>query len=127
MTHTARPGNSFPLESTVYPSGVNFSVYSRSATGMQLALFNRADDAAHDRTIELNREKSRSGDHWHVFVPECRAEQIYGYRVDGPFDPQGGHRYDPSKVLLILTANAARLATTPAYRQASRVTTFRGV
>jgi isoamylase len=92
---------------------------------MQLALFKRADDTAPDRIIELNREKSRSGDHWHVFVPGYRAGQIYGYRVDGPLDPQGGHRYDPSKVLLILTANAARLPTTPAYRQASRVTTLR--
>src|ERR1039458_3973656 len=100
MTVIAQRGKSFPLGATVYPSGVNFSVYSKSATGVQLLLFNRADDEAPDRTIQLSANSNRTGDYWHVFVPECQSGQVYGYRVDGPFDPEAGHRYDPNKVLL---------------------------
>ncbi len=80
--------------------GVNFSVYSKSAEGVQLLLFDRADDPKPDRVIELTGKQNRTGDYWHVFLPECQAGQIYGYRVDGPYDPQSGHRYDRDKVLL---------------------------
>lgn len=65
-----------------------------------MLLFNRADDAAPDCVIDLHGKVNRTGDYWHVFVPECRPGQFYAYRVDGPFEPNLGHRYDPSKVLL---------------------------
>lgn len=67
---------------------------------MRLLLFNRMDDVTPGRVIELNRRTNRTGDYWHVFVPGCQSGQAYGYRVDGPFDPSSGHRYDPNKVLL---------------------------
>jgi isoamylase len=100
MTNMATVGKSFPLGATVYGSGVNFSVYSKSATGVQLVLFERADDDAPNRVIELDGKSNRTGDYWHVFVPECRPGQCYGYRVDGPSDPRSGHRYDREKVLI---------------------------
>ncbi len=37
---------------------------------------------------------------WHIFVPGLKAGQCYGYRVDGPFEPSKGHRFNPSKLLL---------------------------
>jgi isoamylase len=99
MADTARRGKSFPLGSAVYSSGVNFSVYSQSATRVQLLLFNRADDPSPGRIIGFTRKNNRAGDYWHMFVPGCRPGQVYGYRVDGLFDPhQAGHRYDPNKV-----------------------------
>jgi glycogen operon protein len=81
-------------------NGVNFSVYSRSATGVELLLFDREDDHAPSRTVSLDPVENRSYHYWHVFVPDVRPGQIYGYRVDGPFDPARGMRFDPSKALL---------------------------
>jgi glycogen operon protein len=79
---------------------VNFSIYSRSATGAELLLFNREDAAQAERIIILDPAANRTFHYWHVFVPDVRPGQIYGYRVDGPFDPASGMRFDPSKVLL---------------------------
>jgi len=37
---------------------------------------------------------------WHVYLPGIRPGQLYGYRVDGPYEPQAGHRFNPAKLLL---------------------------
>ena len=37
---------------------------------------------------------------WHGYLPEARPDQLYGYRVHGPYDPQTGHRFNPNKLLL---------------------------
>ena len=52
------------------------------------------------QVIELDPKRNRTASYWHIFVPEIRAGQLYGYRVNGPFDPKRGHRFDPQKVLL---------------------------
>jgi len=96
----ASSGQSCPLGATVLPGGVNFSIYSRNATGMELLLFNREDDVQPERMITLDPTTNRTYHYWHVFAPDVRPGQIYGYRVDGPFDPTGGMRFDASKVLL---------------------------
>ena len=93
-------GSSFPLGSTVFPGGANFSVYSKSGTSLQLLFFKNATDEAADRVIDLTAQRNRTGGYWHAFVPGVQPGQLYGYRVEGPFDPALGHRYDRSKVLL---------------------------
>jgi isoamylase len=93
-------GSSFPLGATVYPEGVNFSVYSKNAVGVELLLFDRVEDAGPSRVIPLNPRLNRTYFYWHVFVPGLRAGQIYGYRVSGPYAPEKGHRFDSQKVLL---------------------------
>jgi isoamylase len=93
-------GKSSPLGATVYPSGVNFSVFSKGSTAIHLLLFNRADDAYPSQTITLDPDTNRSHHYWHVFVPRIEVGQIYGYRVDGSFAPELGLRFDPQKVLL---------------------------
>jgi glycogen operon protein len=50
--------------------------------------------------IRIDPSSNRTYHYWHVFVPGVRAGQIYGYRVEGPFDPARGMRFDPGKVLL---------------------------
>ncbi len=52
------------------------------------------------RTIRLDPSANRTYHYWHVFVPNVQPGQLYGYRVDGPFDPASGMRFDPDKVLL---------------------------
>ena len=100
MTNNANTGQSSPLGAAMRRGGVNFSVYSRSATGVELLLFDREDDSRPGRTVRLDPVLNRTYHYWHIFVPGVKAGQIYGYRVEGPFDPAKGMRFDPSKVLL---------------------------
>ncbi len=93
-------GNRFPLGATVTENGVNFSVYSKNADAVDLLLFDRKDDSNPVRTIHLNPRENRTYHYWHTFVPDIGAGQIYGYRVHGPFQPELGMRFDPTKVLL---------------------------
>lgn len=94
------PGRSFPLGATVFPKGVNFSLYSRGSTRVELLLFNSADDAKPAEVIPLDPHKNHTFHYWHVFVPGLKAGQIYAYRVDGLYKPEKGLRFDPTKVLL---------------------------
>jgi isoamylase len=115
---TIGPGKSFPLGATLYPDGVNFSVYSKTSTALELLLFDRDDDPQPSRAILLDKEAHRTFHYWHVFVPGLRPGQLYGYRAHGPFDPQRGHRFDPTKVLLDPYGRA--VAVPPGYsRQAA--------
>jgi isoamylase len=100
VSASQKTGQSSPLGASIRRGGVNFSVYSRSATGVDLLLFDRDDDRAPSRVIPLDPVENRSYHYWHVFVPGVKAGQIYGYRVSGPYEPAKGMRFDPAKVLL---------------------------
>jgi glycogen operon protein len=93
-------GNSFPLGATVRDGGVNFSLYSRSATGVDLLFFDDEDAVAPSRVIHLNPSENRTYHYWHIFIPGLMSDQLYGYRVAGPNDPAHGLRFDSSKVLV---------------------------
>ncbi len=93
-------GRSYPLGATNLPGGVNFSVFSRNATGVELVLFDREDDPRPARVIPIDPAVNRTYHYWHVFVPGVQPGQLYGFRVHGPFDPASGMRFDPAKVLL---------------------------
>jgi isoamylase len=100
MKPASHTGQSSPLGVTVCSGGANFSVYSRSASGVELLLFDREDDSRPARVIPIDPALNRTYHYWHTFVPGVQAGQIYGYRVQGPYDPADGMRFDPSKVLL---------------------------
>ena len=93
-------GKSYPLGSTVYPEGVNFSIFSKSCSVMELLLFDEGEEAKPSRVITLDPETNRTYHYWHVFVPGLGPGQRYAYRAIGPFEPQRGLRFDPEKVLL---------------------------
>jgi isoamylase len=93
-------GQSSPVGATVSPAGVNFSIFSRKATSIELFFFEREDDAEPSRIIRMDPVSNRTYHYWHVFVPEAKAGQIYAYRVHGPFEPDQGLRFDPEKLLL---------------------------
>jgi len=95
-----KEGQSYPLGATVCADGTNFSVYSKHAAGIELLLFDGVDDAWPKRVISIDPATNRTYHYWHVFVPGVKAGQIYGYRVNGPFDPLSGMRFDSSKVLV---------------------------
>ncbi len=111
------PGNPAPLGATVEAEGVNFSVFSRHATAIDLLLFDREDDAAPAHTLCIDGDPNRSYHYWHAFVPGLRAGQLYAFRAHGPFDPPRGMRFDPTKVLLDPYGRA--VAVPPGYRRAA--------
>src|SRR4026208_5015 len=100
MNSVGNAGHSWPLGATVVDGGINFSVFSRSATGVELLLFDRGDDARPARMVRLHPAANRTYHYWHVCVPGIRPGQLYGYRVAGPYDPANGMRVDPAQVLL---------------------------
>ncbi len=93
---TVYPGNPFPLGATLTKDGVNFALYSENATGVTLCLF---DDAG-SKEVSRQPVTEKSGHIWHVFIPGIKAGQLYGYRVDGPYDPANGHRFNKHKLLI---------------------------
>jgi isoamylase len=93
-------GHGAPLGATPTRQGVNFSVFSRHATTVELLLFDRVDDNRPARVLRLDSSVNRTYHYWHVSVQGLQPGQIYGYRVEGPRDPASGMRFDPAKVLL---------------------------
>src|SRR5688572_8756621 len=94
------PGESTPLGATVSSGCVNFSLYSRDATGLELLLFDQVEDAKPSKVLALDPAANRTYHYWHVFVPGVQPGQVYGFRAHGRFDPSQGLRFDPTKVLL---------------------------
>lgn len=93
-------GKPYPLGATVYPDGVNFSLFSLNAVRVELVLFDTVQDQQPAAVIQLDSQHNRTFYYWHVHIPGLKAGQLYGYRVYGPFNPHTGLRYDASKVLL---------------------------
>ena len=93
-------GVSAPLGATVCPAGVNFSVFSKHATTIELLLFDDGSAARPSRVIPLDPRRHRTYHYWHAFVPGLEPGQIYAYRAAGPFAPERGLRFDREKVLL---------------------------
>ncbi len=92
-----RPGRPYPLGATWDGEGVNFALFSENATAVDLCLF---DSASQDREGIQIRIEECTDLVWHVYLPEVRPGQLYGYRVHGPYDPPAGHRFNPSKLLI---------------------------
>ena len=94
------PGQSFPLGATVYPNGVNFSLFSKHAEALELLLFDRPNDPKPTHIIPFDPTLNKTFFYWHIFVPGMDSGQIYAYRAYGPFAPEQGLRFDGDKVLL---------------------------
>ncbi len=93
----AWPGRPYPLGATWDGRGVNFALYSENATKVELCLFGAATDKQEAERIELVEHTDMV---WHIYLPDVRPGQAYGYRVYGPYEPQNGHRFNDHKVLL---------------------------
>ncbi|TXH76580.1 glycogen debranching protein GlgX [Thiobacillus sp.] len=95
-----RRGVPLPLGVHASEGGANFALFSRHASRVRLELFDRAHDAVPARAIDLDPARNRTGDVWHVWVQGIQTGQLYAYRVDGPYRPQDGHRFNFRKLLL---------------------------
>ncbi len=101
-----RLGVPLPLGTYALGAGVNFALFSRYASRVRLELFDHPEDARAARVIDLDPARNRTGDVWHVWIQGMRPGQLYGYRVDGPYQPENGHRFNFKKLLLDPSATA---------------------
>ncbi len=102
-------GRPYPLGATVTADGINFAVFSRNATAMYLELFNVPGEAEPGESFRLHPVSNRTGDVWHLFVHGVADGQLYGWRADGPYDPDGeGHRFNVNKLLVDPFARAVQ-------------------
>ncbi|HEX5452539.1 MAG TPA: glycogen debranching protein GlgX [Stellaceae bacterium] len=90
------PGQPYPLGATWDGKGVNFALFSAHAEKVELCLFDHSGQHEQAR-IAL---PEYTDEVWHCYLPEARPEQLYGYRVYGPYHPAAGHRFNPHKLLL---------------------------
>jgi glycogen operon protein len=94
-----RAGKPLPFGATIVPGGVNFSVYSRHATSCELVLFNKHETKPFATIPFL--DEFRIGNVFTMVVFGLDYEEVeYGFRMDGPFDPKQGHRFDRTKILM---------------------------
>jgi isoamylase len=107
-----RAGTPLPLGAHQQGDGANFALFSRHATRVWLDFFDHPEDSTPFRTIELDPDHHRTGDVWHVWIRGVQPGQLYAYRVDGPYHPQEGHRFNSHKLLIDPCATAiTRLGT----------------
>ena len=90
------PGKPSPLGATSDAKGVNFAIYSESATAIDICLF---DDVGQSETAVI-RLPEFTGFVWHGYVPGLKPGQLYGVRAHGEFNPTQGLRFNPAKVLI---------------------------
>jgi isoamylase len=89
-----------PYGAILHDNGVQFVVFSRSATAMRVLLYDKVSDREPSEIIVFNRETDRWGDIWSVFVPGLAAGQLYHLQADGPYDPARGQRFDRTARLI---------------------------
>ncbi len=90
------PGHPYPLGATWDGAGVNFALFSEQGTKVELCLFDSAEATQEAQRINLTEHTDQV---WHVYLPDILPGQLYGYRVDGPYEPAQGHRFNAHKVL----------------------------
>jgi isoamylase len=88
-------GSPFPRGATWDGRGVNFSLFSESSESVELCLFDQS--GKNEARIRI---RERTNGAWHVYLPGIGPDQLYGYRVYGPYDPHTGLRFNPNKLLL---------------------------
>jgi glycogen operon protein len=93
-------GRAQPLGAVLTEGGVNFALFSRHATEISLILFESGETDSAFEEIKLDKRKNKTGDIWHCQVRGIGAGSFYLYRVDGPYMPEKGFRFNRNKTLI---------------------------
>ena len=116
--YVIRPGRRYPPGASVEDNGVNFSVFSRHATGAELLLYAAADSPEPLQTVRLDPEVNHTFFSWHVLVEDLPFGTHYSWRMEGPRDPSGhGWRFDPGIELIDPWARAVNLGAWDRWRR----------
>ena len=94
MSRQVWPGLPFPLGPDWDGTGTNLSLFSENAERVELCLFDEDGNEEHIELVE------RTAFNWHCYLPGVGPGQRYGFRVHGPWAPEQGHRFNPSKLLI---------------------------
>jgi len=97
---TVHPGEPLPFGASINNTGVNFAVFSRHATSVTLLLFDDENKSIPSAELVLDPYLNKTGDVWHIRIEGISEGTMYLYRVDGPYKPEEGHRFNRYKVLL---------------------------
>lgn len=97
--HHEPNGQCFPIGSHIMEDGVNFSLYSKHATGVELVFFNQIEDTEPSRIIALDPNINKTYHYWHLFVQGVGSGQLYGWRLQGEYEPNKGLWFDSEKVM----------------------------
>jgi isoamylase len=101
LNYKSSDGSYLPTGATVSDAGVNFSVFSRHATGAELLLYEAAGSPEPFQVISLSAKTNRSFFFWHVFVEALPAGTHYTWRMFGPDDTATtGRRFNAKKELI---------------------------
>ena len=95
MDRTLLPGTPYPLGATPTAKGTNFALFSENATAVSVCLFDEAGNQ-----IDCVALRERTAHVWHGLIRNIKAGQRYGYRVDGPWEPENGLRFNKNKLLV---------------------------
>ena len=91
------PGKPYPLGATWDGEGTNFAIYSEHATEVELCLFDYPEEAEPGICCRLREHTAHV---WHGYLPGVGAGQLYGYRINGPYEPGRGLRFNPFKLMI---------------------------
>jgi isoamylase len=97
LSRRVLPGRPYPLGASWDGNGVNFALYTEHGTEVELCLFDSADSPHEKERVRL---REVTGFVRHAYLPGMGPGQVYGYRVEGPREPERGHRFNSSKLLL---------------------------
>ncbi len=89
-----------PYGAILHDGGVQFVLFSRSATSMRILLYDDVDDREPSDVVHYDNDTDRWGDVWSVFIPGLEPGQLYHIQADGPYAPELGHRFDGSARLI---------------------------
>ena len=89
-----------PYGARVIQGGVHFSIFSRHADQVWVILFDHPEDEHPVLEIELESERNRLGDLWHIFIPNARAGQFYVYCMASHRPRPESRYFQPSHWLL---------------------------
>ncbi len=95
MAKTVLPGKPYPLGAQCARGGTNFALYSEHASEVSICFFDK--NGQQTDCIPL---RERTAFVWHGLVKGVKAGQLYGYRVQGPWEPEQGERFNPAKLLV---------------------------
>ncbi len=96
-----RKGSRYPLGATCMEEGVNFCIFSRHATSMELLIYESPQSLTPIEKIILDPHENRDFYFWNIFVAGARPGMAYAWRADGPDDTRvSGFRFNRQRQLL---------------------------
>jgi len=94
------PGYPLPYGATLDAKGTQFSIFSSNALSVTLVLYDGTETDSQFEEYRLDPLHNKTGDIWHIWIEGVKEGQLYGYRIDGPYFPEKGHRFNRNKLLL---------------------------